>query len=43
MNSDHFILEQARKYQVYVYTEDIASKYLYLRYKPDVSESFDII
>jgi hypothetical protein len=40
INSDHFISEQARKYQVYVYTEGVASEYLYPRYKPDAAEPF---
>jgi hypothetical protein len=43
VNSDHFISEQARKYQIYVYTEGVTSEYLYPRYKPDASEPFDII
>jgi hypothetical protein len=40
VNSDYFTSEQARKYQVYVYTEDVASEYLYSCYKPDAAESF---
>jgi hypothetical protein len=41
VNSDHFASEQARKYQVYVCTEGVASEYLYPRYKPDASDPFD--
>ena len=40
MNADHFASEQARKYQVYVCTEGVASEYLYPRYKPDATEPF---
>ena len=40
VNSDHFTSEQARKYQVYVCTEGVASEYLYPRYKPDAAEPF---
>jgi hypothetical protein len=41
VNSDHFISKQARKYQVYIYIEGVASEYLYPRYKPDASDLFD--
>jgi hypothetical protein len=41
VNSDHFTSEQARKYQVYIYTEGVASEYFYPCYKLDVSDLFD--
>jgi hypothetical protein len=41
VNSDHFTSKQARKYQVYIYTEDVVSEYFYPRYKLDASDLFD--
>jgi hypothetical protein len=40
VNADHFENEEARKYQVYVYIEGTASDYLYPRYKPEATDSF---
>ena len=40
VNADHFENEEARKYQVYIYTEKIVSDYFYLRYEPDTIDSF---
>jgi hypothetical protein len=43
INADHFENKEARKYQVYVYTKKIASDYLYPRYEPDTTDSFQTI
>ena len=43
MNTDHFKTEDARIYQVYIYTESITSEYLYPRYKSNATDSFKTV
>jgi hypothetical protein len=40
VNTDHFENKEARKYQIYVYTEKTASDYFYPRYEPDTVDPF---
>jgi hypothetical protein len=42
VNADHFITEDARKYQIYVCTEGDANAYLYPRYEPEATDPFQI-
>ena len=43
INTDHFENKEARKYQIYVYIEEIASDYFYLRYEPDTVDPFQTV
>ena len=40
VNADHFIIEDARKYQIYIYTEGDINIYLYPRYEPEATDPF---
>jgi hypothetical protein len=40
VNADYFITEDARKYQIYIYTEGDASVYLYPRYESETTDPF---
>jgi hypothetical protein len=43
INTDHFETEDARKYQIYIYIEEIASEYFYPRYEPDIIDFFQTV
>ena len=41
VNADHFKTEDTRKYQIYIYTEEIANDYFYSYFEPNTKDPFE--